>query len=63
MFLCYALTFWYMSVLQGEMEKWINTINNTSRSGPSPSRSQTLPARTEEHKDPKKKGFLTFKKK
>ncbi|XP_052270062.1 spectrin beta chain-like isoform X3 [Dreissena polymorpha] len=55
--------FLFMAKDNGEMEKWINTINNTSRSGPSPSRSQTLPARTEEHKDPKKKGFLTFKKK
>ncbi|XP_052768377.1 spectrin beta chain-like isoform X4 [Mya arenaria] len=45
-----------------EMERWINAINSTVRTGASPTRSQTLPARTEEHKD-KKKGFLTFKKK
>lgn len=47
------------------MERWINRINSTA--GPadstSPGRSQTLPARTDEQKETKKKGFFTMKKK
>jgi len=47
------------------MDRWVQNINKTSiKAGATPTRSQTLPARTDEPKDSsKKKGFLTFKKK
>lgn len=53
------------SLLQTEMARWVEKLNSTAaRSGSVPTRSQTLPARTDEPKDSsKKKGFLTFKKK
>lgn len=55
----------FMAKDQAEMERWINVINSTtSKGGAAPTRSQTMPARTDEPKDSaKKKGFLTFKKK
>ena len=47
------------------MERWIRIINSAApKSGDAPTRSQTLPARTDEpEQEKKKKGFLTFKKK
>ena len=55
----------HVVLLQGEMEKWIRIVNSAApKSGDTPTRSQTLPARTDEPDlDKKKKGFLTFKKK
>ena len=47
------------------MEHWTNRIS--AACGPTdsatPGRSQTLPARTDEQKETKKKGFFTMKKK
>ncbi|XP_060584243.1 spectrin beta chain-like isoform X5 [Ruditapes philippinarum] len=55
----------FMAKDQSEMDRWMGVINSTaSKGGAAPTRSQTMPARTDEPKDSaKKKGFLTFKKK
>ena len=47
---------------QVEMVHWVNRINATTESA-SPRRSQTLPVRTEEQKESKKKRLFTMKKK
>ncbi|KAK3578499.1 hypothetical protein CHS0354_007749 [Potamilus streckersoni] len=51
---------------QSEMDHWISVLNAAAKGesiASGPSKVQTMPARTEEPKEPKKKGFFTLKKK